>query len=76
MSKMIQIRNVPDELHKKFKIRATLEGMSLSDYLLNELQASASKPTMREFCERLSHRESVHPHLSPAKILRKERDRQ
>lgn len=39
MSKMIQIRNVPDALHRKLKARAALEGMSLSDYLLAEVQA-------------------------------------
>ena len=38
MSAMIQVRNVPDALHRKLKSRAALEGMSLSDYLLAELR--------------------------------------
>ena len=38
MSKMIQIRNVPDDLHRRLKSRAALAGMSLSDYLLNEIR--------------------------------------
>jgi len=34
MPKMIQLRNVPDDLHRKLKARAALTGMSLSDYPL------------------------------------------
>ena len=37
---MIQIRNVPDALHRKLKSRAALAGMSLSDYLLQQIRAS------------------------------------
>jgi plasmid stability protein len=47
MTKMIQIRNVPDELHRKLKVRAAQEGMTLSDYLLSEIESVAKKPTMR-----------------------------
>lgn len=74
MSKMIQIRNVPDELHKKFKLRATMEGKSLSDYLLDELRASAAKPTMREFFDSLSQRSSVASRVSSSQMLRSERE--
>ncbi|HUN79202.1 MAG TPA: hypothetical protein VMU32_09795 [Solirubrobacteraceae bacterium] len=49
---MIQIRNVPDELHRDLKIRAAQTGMTLSDYLLAELQALAVRPTMREWLAR------------------------
>jgi antitoxin FitA len=38
MSKMIQIRNVPDELHRTLKVRAAQAGMTLSDYLLSEIE--------------------------------------
>ena len=44
---MIQIRNVPDPLHRKLKSRAALAGMSLSDYLLREIRAVAERPTDR-----------------------------
>jgi antitoxin FitA len=52
MSVMIQIRNVPDSLHRQLKSRAALEGMSLSDYLLREARQSAERPTLREIQER------------------------
>ena len=53
MSKMIQIRNVPDDLHRTLKVRAAERGMSLSDYLLSELEEVADKPTMREWIARV-----------------------
>jgi len=44
MSKMVQVRNVPDELYRKLKARAALEGLSLSDYLLGEIRRLAERP--------------------------------
>jgi len=76
MSKMIQIRNVPDALHRKLKARAALEGMSLSDYLLAEIRRSAERPAMRELLERLRQRTPVAPDVPPAEAVRDERDRQ
>jgi plasmid stability protein len=57
MAKMIQIRNVPDELHRTLKVRAAKAGMTLSDYLLSEIEQIAEKPTLRELMERLAHDE-------------------
>ncbi|HEX9735779.1 MAG TPA: hypothetical protein VGG06_27785 [Thermoanaerobaculia bacterium] len=74
MSKMIQIRNVPDQLHQKLKARAALAGQSLSDYLLHEIERSADRPTSREIRERLRQRAPVTPRLSPADAVRAERD--
>lgn len=51
---MIQIRNVPDDVHRKLKARAASEGMSLSDYLLREVRESAARPTLREWFDRLA----------------------
>ncbi|MGN6216580.1 MAG: FitA-like ribbon-helix-helix domain-containing protein [Solirubrobacterales bacterium] len=48
MSKMIQIRNVPDDLHKQLKIRAAAAGMSMSDYIKRELSRKSRKSTIRE----------------------------
>lgn len=48
MSKMIQVRNVPDELHRALKIRAAAEGMTLSDYIKRELGYLAGKSTIEE----------------------------
>ncbi|GBD33463.1 MAG: hypothetical protein KatS3mg081_0349 [Gemmatimonadales bacterium] len=74
MCPMIQIRNVPDDLHRKLKARAAMEGMSLSSYLLSELTRLAAQPTLREFLERVHQREPVKPRESPAKLIRRERD--
>lgn len=74
MSKMIQIRNVPDALHRKLKARAALAGMSLSDYLAAEIRRSSEWPTPEELRERLSKRRRVDPRPTPAEVLRGERD--
>jgi plasmid stability protein len=75
MSKMIQIRNVPDALHRKLKSRAALEGVSLSDLLLKEIEQVAERPTTKELAERLAGRVPVKYKISPAEILREERSR-
>ncbi|MGE0500420.1 MAG: hypothetical protein AB7I79_02060 [Rhizobiaceae bacterium] len=71
----IQIRNVPSELHRTLKSRAALAGMSLSDYLLNEIRQVAEKPTLEEIRERLRSRSPVELDMSPAEAVRIERDR-
>lgn len=75
MPKMIQLRNVPDRLHRKVKARAKLAGLSLSDYLIDEIQRSAERPSLRELRNRLSRRSRVSPDLPPADAVRAERDR-
>lgn len=72
---MIQIRNVPDELHRELKARAALAGMSLSDFLLAEARRAAERPTLDELRERLRGRESVRPGLAPSEAVRAERER-
>jgi plasmid stability protein len=71
MSKMIQIRNVPDDVHKALKIRATKEGMSLSDFLLREMTKVAKQPTLEEMIERIRRREPVELDEDPAVTIRK-----
>ena len=75
MSAMIQIRNVPDALHRRLKSRAALAGMSLSDYLLAEIREVAERPTLDELRARLARRSSVKPSVAPAEAVRAERDR-
>jgi plasmid stability protein len=75
MSIMIQIRNVPDELHRRLKSRAALAGMSLSDYLLSEIREVAERPTMAEMRERLARRPRTITSISAAEAVRYERDR-
>lgn len=72
---MIQIRNVPEPLHREIKARAARAGMSLSDYLLAEVNEIASRPTLEEMRERLSRLPPVIVDESPADIIRKERNR-
>ena len=68
MSTMIQIRNVPDVLHRRLKSRASLEGLSLSGYLLREIGQVASRPTPQELAERLAHRTPVKYKVFPAEM--------
>lgn len=74
MSKMIQVRNVPEPLHRKLKSRAAAAGMSLSDYLLSEFRRVAERPTRDEMLERLSKRTPVELPESPAAAVRAERE--
>jgi plasmid stability protein len=74
MSKMIQLRNVPDDLHRKLKSRAAMAGLSLSDYLLLEVQRVAERPTVAELRERLARRTPVSPRTTPARAVRAERE--
>jgi plasmid stability protein len=75
MASMIQIRNVPDELHRELKARAARTGMTLSDYLLTELRALAVRPTMQEWLARSERWEPVEAGESPAAALAAERGR-
>jgi plasmid stability protein len=75
MSTMIQIRNVPDGLHRRLKSRAALAGMSLSDYLLREIRDVAERPSVEELRARLERRAGVTLSVLPADIIRAERDR-
>lgn len=74
MPTMIQLRHVPDDLHRKLKARAAMAGMSLSDYLLREIRDIAERPTIAELQTRLAKRTGVQPTLSPARAVRAERD--
>jgi antitoxin FitA len=74
MPVMVQIRNVPSDLHRELKARAALEGMSLSEYLLRELRRVADRPTIEEMRKRLANRRREHPNPSPAAAVRAERN--
>jgi plasmid stability protein len=76
MTMMIQIRNVPDALHRQLKSRAALAGMSLSDYLLSEIRQVAERLTLDEMRARLERRPGIAPTVTPARAVRAERDRQ
>jgi len=74
MSKMIQLRNVPDALHRTLKARAAMAGMSLSDYLLAEIREIAERPTLAEFRERLHQRKPRAARIDTARLVREERE--
>jgi antitoxin FitA len=74
MSVMIQIRNVPDSLHRKLKARAAEAGMSLSDFLLADLRKAAERPTPAELLERMRSRPAVVLAEPAALAVRAERD--
>ena len=74
MSTMIQIRNVPDDVHRTLKARAAMAGMSLSDYLLQEVRKIASRPTIEELRERVRSREAVSLKTPVVDMVRAERD--
>jgi hypothetical protein len=61
MSKMIQIRNVPDDIHRALKARAAKEGMPLSAFLLREVARVAERPTLEELFERARQRKPLKP---------------
>jgi len=74
MSKMIQLRNVPDALHRSLKARAAMAGMSLSDYLLAEIKEIAERPTLAELRDRLHTRRPATVQLDTARLVREERE--
>ena len=73
---MIQIRNVPDALHRRLKARAAVAGRSLSDYLLTEIERIATLPTRDEMLDRIHRRSRVTLGVSAADVIRHERDSQ
>jgi len=70
MSRMVQIRNVPDALHRKLKARAADSGQTLSDYLLRELERAAARPTRAEMLARLHSRKRVALKTPAAVVIR------
>ena len=74
MSTLVQIRNVPRELHRRLKARAAMAGMSMSEYALRELRKALERPTREEILERLASRPVRRLKRSAADVIRAERD--
>ncbi len=74
MSTMVQIRNVPDAVHRELKARAALAGLSLSDFLLLEMKRILERPTREELLRRIARRAPVLGGPSAAELVRAERD--
>jgi antitoxin FitA len=74
MSIMVQIRNMPDEMHRTLKARAAKEGKSLSDFILAELHRTTERPTLAEMLERLKGDPAENPIPTPTQVIREDRD--
>ncbi len=74
MSKMIQIRNVPENVHRTLKARAACEGMSLSDFIKRELARAAERPSLKEWLERTRAAKTISSKLTAAQIIRELRE--
>ena len=74
MTTMIQIRNVPIEIHRQIKSRAALAGMSMSEFILQELKRVIERPSREELLDRLAELPGGELKPSPAKLIRSERD--
>ncbi len=74
MATMLQIRNMPDKLHRLLKARAALAGMSMSEYALRELSKALERPTREEVLARLAELPALDIDPSPADAVREERD--
>jgi len=72
--KMIQIRNVPEDVHRTLKMRAAAEGLSLSDYLLREIEGYAKRPTLEEVFAKIRKDGPVDLPEDSATAVRAERD--
>jgi hypothetical protein len=75
MNKMIQIRNVPERLHRELKAKAARLGLSLSDYALSELKRGAKRPSVGEIFEDLRRSKPIRTKIPVAELVRMERDR-
>lgn len=74
MSTMIQIRNVPEEIHREAKARAAREGMTLSDFALRALREAVTRPTLAEISARIRLLEPVEDAPPAAELVKAERD--
>ena len=74
MSVMVQIRNVPEDVHRRLKARAALAGMSISEYLLREVERSLDRPTREDLLSRLRSRERIEPREPVAAAVAAERE--
>ena len=74
MSKMIQVRNVPDRLHKELVRRAKAKGQTLTAYIQEILEREVARPPREEVFERIAGRTPVKLSKPAAEIIREERE--
>jgi len=76
MSKMIQVRNVPERLHRELTRRARARGQTLTDYIQEMLEREVSRPPATEVFERVARRATVRLRRPAAELIREERSEQ
>lgn len=74
MARMIQIRDVPEQIHRTLKARAASEGMSLSDYIKKELERIVERPTLRQWLDRTAQAPPIIGKKSAVQLIREGRD--
>lgn len=74
MKTMIQIRNVPEPLHRRLKARAAIEGVSMSHYVLRAIERALARPSRQELLDAIRSQPAIRLDPPPAEILREERD--
>ena len=74
MNTTIQIRNVPETLHRRLKVRAAMEGVSMSRFVLREIERALERPSRRELLEAIRAQPELELDPSPAEILREGRE--
>lgn len=74
MNTMIQIRNVPETLHRRLKVRAAMEGVSMSRFVLREIERALERPSRRDLLEAIRAQPEIELDPPPADILREERE--
>ena len=73
--KTIQVRNVPDDVHRTLRTRAAAAGVSLSDFALGELERVAQRPPVSEVLKRARERAGGAQSAAIVAAIREGRDR-
>ncbi len=74
MNKHVQIRELPETVHRKLKIRAAEEGLSMSDYVKRLIERDLKRPNWNAIKARMSEMGPIELSEAPAKAIRRERD--
>jgi plasmid stability protein len=73
MSKLLQVRHLPDALHRRLKVRAAQRGLTLSDYVLSILRRADAEPSIDEWLETLRTQPQTELSSTPAELIRSAR---
>jgi plasmid stability protein len=68
--KMIQVRNVPDDIHRQLKVRAAQRGVALTDYVLGLIENELAVPTLEEGLERVMRLPRPRATVSGSELVR------